>query len=175
MSESRLTTKNRLLFMWANGNRNGYSGDKLHCVVTHRDTPQIMMDFHVLLNFTILFVFLHFYFLWRKQIANNMNETWCTSPSSSSVESVLWSARHCNHNWCNDKRCFDNSIICQSGFRCAKTKSITNSPSFRFFRISIEIYRFLIVYCSQSQFLLHFKQQSTFFFAFLSLFLSINC
>jgi hypothetical protein len=48
-------------------NGNGYSGDKLHCV-THRDTQQIMMDFHVLLNFTILF-------LWQKQIANNMNKT----------------------------------------------------------------------------------------------------
>jgi hypothetical protein len=35
-------------------NRNGYSGDKLHCA-THRDTQQIMMNFHVLLNFTILF------------------------------------------------------------------------------------------------------------------------
>jgi hypothetical protein len=57
----------KLLAFLSGENGNGYSGDKLHCA-THRDTLQIMMDFHVLLNFTIPL-------LWRKQIANNMNGT----------------------------------------------------------------------------------------------------
>lgn len=57
--------------------------------------------------------------LWQKQIANIMNETWCTSQSSE--ESVLRFARHWNRNWCDDKRCFDNSIARQSW---TNTKSI---------------------------------------------------
>lgn len=52
-----------------------------------------------------------------------------------------------------------------------KSIPICRVRSFQFLQIhipiSIEIYRFLIVYCRRGQFLLHFKQQSTFFCGFL--------
>lgn len=137
--------------LWAQ-NGNGYSIDELHCA-THQDTQQIMMIFHVLLNFTIL-------------SARFMAETNCQQHEWNMMHIAVERrkcfamARRRNRNWCDDKRCFDKSIHRQSS---ANTESIWTGS----FHFSIEIYRFLIFYCRRGQFLLHFKQQSTFFCGFL--------
>lgn len=163
MSESRLTTKNRSLF-YVRKIETKMDTAEINYIVLHIETPHKSWWISMFCSIS------QFYFYGE----NKLQLTWTEHDARRSRAKKVFAFRHCSHNWCDDKRRFDNFINRQS----EATKSIMESSTFRFYSFcDLDLWAFDGFHWRRDQVLLHFKQQSTFFFSLFvfSLLFTINC